>query len=124
MDGTVPSFKKTWFAWEKLRLYYDAVLLAEGLISLWFLRHLCHKVGHLCPNVFGSKIWTMIIIFALTANVLFCLGPGAEIGLGLVRPRWSVRARYLLFAAGLFCSMFIIWACAVRGYTHISGFGR
>jgi hypothetical protein len=120
----VPTLKAVWLGWEKLRILYNAILLVEGLIGLWFLRHLGEKVGHRCPNVFGSHVWITIIIFAALANALYCLGPLAEISLVDLRVRWSRRERRLLFAAGLLFSMLIILAFAIRGYTHISGYGR
>ncbi len=124
MHKTVPSVQDAWLGWEKMRIYYNAVLLVEGLVGLSYLRHLGEKAGHHCPNVFGSHVWVVIIIFAVLANVFYCLGPLAEISLVSLRIRWTLRARYLLFTAGLLFSILIILGLAIRGYAHISGYLR
>lgn len=116
--------KKTWWGWEKLRIIYNVVLLAEGLLCLWYLRYLAVKSGHLCVNVFGTRIWMMIIVFGVLANAFYCFGPLAEVFLITISKRRFARAKNFLFAAGLLFSMFIIFAFAIRGYTHISGYLR
>jgi hypothetical protein len=116
--------KKTWFAWEKLRIIYNVVLLAEGLLCLEYLRILAVKSGHLCANLFGSRIWLMIIVFGFLANAFYCFGPVAEVVLMTISKGRFARARSFLYAAGLLFSMFIIFALAIRGYTHISGYLR
>lgn len=121
---TAAYLKKTWLAWERLRIFYNLPLLVEGLLCLWYLRYLAVKSGHLCANIFGTRIWLMIIVFGALANAFYCFGPLAEVFLIAVSKGRSRRARYLLFAAGLLFSMFIIWGFAMRGYTHISGFLR
>lgn len=124
MHKTVPAFKDIWLGWEKLRIYYNAPLLVEGLVGLSYLRHLGEKAGHRCPNIFGSHVWVVIITFAVLANVFYCLGPLAEISLVALRIRWTRRARHLLFTVGLLFSTLIILGLAIRGYAHISGYLR
>ena len=116
--------KKTWLAWERLRIFYNVILLVEGLLCLEYLRYLAVKSGHLCANIFGTRIWLMIIVFGVLANAFYCFGPLAEVFLITISKHRFARARSLLFAAGLLFSMFIIYAFAMRGYTHISGYLR
>lgn len=84
-------------AWEKLRLIFNAVLLGEGLL-------------------FGAPLMLMdpslvagAILFAICANVFFCLGPMLEMYLiafrGVCLPTFG---RNSLFGVGLGFSILIV----------------
>ena len=120
MDVTVSYLRAALLSWEKLRIAYNVILLVEGLIGLAFLRLLEKYSGHVCAALFG--VWGMIIVFGIVANMLYCLGPAAEVCAAVIFGRRIRRARYLLFAAGLVFSMGLILALAMRGATHIGGY--
>ena len=76
--------------WEELRIVYNIVLLGEGL---WALRE------HLAPAF--ARFWFVMLLFALAANALYCLGPLLEISVDALLVRRIKRSRYLIFLVGL-----------------------
>jgi hypothetical protein len=81
-----PTFMEVFFAWEKLRLVYNAVLVVVVLIKARFVDDM--GLESLIPG-------------ALIANLCFCTGPIAEgyfCLLGFPRP----IGRPLLFCLGMF----------------------
>ena len=93
------SAMQVFFAWEKLRIIYNIVLVAIVLV-------MC---GRAIPFIIGEALAS-----ALAANLMFCAGPVAECYLHwLGVPR--VPARVVLFALGLLMSMALtMWASAIR----------
>jgi hypothetical protein len=106
-------------SWEKRRLVYNLVLLVEGL---WVLRE------HLAAAM--TQFWGFMVLFAIAANVCYCLGPYLEI---CVRSFLGPRAdrthyqsffavlRYFLFWVGLLFSMWWVWMWSLRGLDHLGG---
>jgi hypothetical protein len=95
-------------AWEKLRLWYNAILLVPGLAILagWVGKQ-------------GMPLWfalLMAVMVAAGANFCFLLGPAAELYLrGLFRQgRPLGRGRLLIFGAGLIVSLGV-FAVALAG---------
>lgn len=97
-------------AWMVLWLVYNGVMLvAGGAVLLLNI----HVVAHDPINLIGTLILTAI--FAACANGCFCLGPIAE----LLIARWyppetCLRARHVLFGAGLAFSLAVVAFVAVQ----------
>ena len=93
-----PALREIVLAWEKLRLWYNAVLLVPGLgvIAGWL-----NQGASLLIAV------VMAVMVAVGANFCFLLGPVAELYLrGLFRDgRPLGRGRLLIFGAGLVVSL-------------------
>ena len=99
--------------WEKWRIAYNLILLVE---ALWFFRE------HLTPLF--TQYTNTVVLFALGANICYCLGPLSEI---CVRALWrlgSDRTRYqpflkglfyFTFSVGLLFSMWWVWMWTLRG---------
>lgn len=119
MDETVGYLKRAVLDWEALRIVYNIILLAEGLIFLWFLRGLEEASGHVCAALIG--VWGSIIAFGVIANFMYCFGPVAEVYALSVLGRRLGRGRYLLFAAGLLFSMGVIAALGGRLWAYVAG---
>ncbi len=119
------SLKSIWLAWERLRIWYNAILLVEGLIGLAYLRDLGWEVGHLCANVFKMHVLGQaILMVAVSANLFYTMGPLTEILLSAYLKRPLPQLRRYLFIAGTLFSMWIILCLAIRGHVHISGYAR
>jgi hypothetical protein len=87
-EGSPATAAEVFFAWERLRVGYNAVLLGFGVG--WLL--LFGPPTHLL-------FWPRLLEEAVIANLAFCAGPVAEGYLCWVGfPRRP--ARYTLFAAG------------------------
>lgn len=103
-----PALREIVLGWEKLRLWYNAILLIPGLgvIVGW-----TSKQG--MPVFFALVMAAMV---ALGANFCFLLGPAAELYLrGLFRQgRPLGRGRLLIFGAGLVVSLGV-FAVALAG---------
>lgn len=103
-----PALREIVLAWEKLRLWYNAILLLPGLAVIigW-----TSKQG---MPVFIALV--MAAIVAVGANFCFLLGPAAELYLrGLFRQgRPLGRGRLLIFGAGLVVSLGV-FAVALAG---------
>jgi len=85
--------------WEKLRLLYNSILILPGLgiLVLWLVRmHLPLGVGIV-----------LSILVAIAANIMFFLGPLAELyWRGLFRQGTPLgRGRMLIFSAGIVVSL-------------------
>jgi hypothetical protein len=91
-----------------LRALYNLILLIEGIYLSSGL------IG-----VFG--VWDYIakaLMFAITANAFFSLGPLSEIYLSLVGIRIG-RVRYVLFGVGLLFSFLVVLAIASTICHHV-----
>lgn len=79
------------FGWEKLRILFNVLQLALGLLLSWGL-----------PEAFGGihvyAFWVMI--YGITVNVFYCLGPLAEIYLVTLAPARLPFTRMFAFVAG------------------------
>ena len=93
-----PALREIVLAWEKLRIWYNAVLLVPGLgvIAGW--------LNQGAPLLIAV---VMAVMVAVGANFCFLLGPVAELYLrGLFRDgRPLGRGRLLIFGAGLVVSL-------------------
>ena len=94
-DHQWPALREIVLAWEKLRLWYNAILAVPGLAVLagW--------VGKQGMPLFFALV--MAAMVAVGANFCFLLGPAAELYLrGLFRDgRPLGRGRLLIFGAGV-----------------------
>ena len=113
------SKKAVFLRWEKWRIGYNLILLVEGL---WVLRE--HLVSAFLR--FGH----FMILFAIVANVCYCLGPLLEIcittllGSRADRPRYQsflAGLRHFLFSVGLAFSMWWVWMWSLRGLGKLGG---
>jgi len=98
-QGSGDQIKRAIVSWEKLRLIYNVVLLLEGLFVSWCVW-----------SIFESSlqyVWA-VVVFGLTANAFYCMGPLVEVYASVIYGRRLGRYRYLLFAAGLLFSMIVI----------------
>jgi len=82
------------FAWEKLRIVYNLLLIALVVIEL---------------GIEGTLI-TLPLLFggAVAANICFCVGPVAEGYLCCIGVE-RIRARLALFALGMILSLALTW---------------
>ncbi|MEK7949715.1 hypothetical protein [Luteolibacter soli] len=103
-----PALREIVLGWEKLRLWYNAILLVPGLgvMASW--------VGKQGMPFFLALV--MAALVAMGANFCFLLGPAAELYLrGLFRQgRPLGRGRLLIFGAGLVISLGV-FAVALAG---------
>jgi hypothetical protein len=102
-----PALREIVLGWEKLRLWYNAVLLAPGLgvMAGWVEK--------------GMPLFIALIMAAMVAvgaNLCFLLGPAAELYLrGLFREGKPLgRGRLLIFGAGVVVSLGV-FAVALAG---------
>lgn len=97
-DARFSAFGELVRSWEKLRLYYNAILILPGLgvLALWITRQ-----DLPVPAVIVSGILT-----AIGANAAFFLGPLAELYIrGLLGNGTSLgHGRLFIFGAGLLVS--------------------
>ena len=110
-------------AWEKLRIVYNLVLLMVGLPCLWLLMLLADFVGQGDYYAFGF-FSNGTILFGVTANAFYCLGPLAEVCVYSVLGLRMGRARYGPFAAGLLLSMGLELALLRRLLYHLANYLR
>ena len=107
-EGQRPALREIVLSWEKLRLWYNAILLVPGLAVIigW-----TSKQG---MPVFVALV--MAVMVGVGANFCFLLGPAAELYLrGLFRQgRPLGRGRLLIFGAGLVVSLGV-FAVALAG---------
>jgi len=91
---------RPFLAWEKLRIYYNLILLAVAL-----------GIASLSPDIFAElPFWVVSIVGALGANVCFCAGPVAENYLALVGANRGI-VRAVLFGLGcLFACLLTVLA--------------
>lgn len=90
------SEKAILFRWEKWRIGYNLILLAEGS---WLLRK--HVVAAFTGHLH------IIVLFAVAANVCYFLGPLLEICASGVLGSRANRTHYKPFLAGL--RYFLFW---------------
>jgi hypothetical protein len=111
--------KEVILRWEKWRIGYNLMLLAEGL---WLLRE------HLAAAF--TQFWLPMGLFAIAANVCYCLGPWLEISLRVLGGLRAHRTRYqpflmgfpyFLFWVGLAFSTWWVWMWAHLGVGYLGG---
>ena len=110
--------KRILLRWEKWRIGYSLILLVESVWLLW--EHLAVALAD----------WRLMVLFAVAANVCFCLGPFIEIR---ARAYWSPRIDrtragwflagllHFLFWAGLAFSMLLVYIVAIQGSEYLAG---
>lgn len=86
-------------SWEKLRVYYNGILLLPGIGVLALFVSRLHMPA-------GGAVASGIFV-GVCANIAFFLGPLAELYLRgfLLAGRTLGRGRMFLFAAGVFVSL-------------------
>ncbi|MCR9117764.1 MAG: hypothetical protein NXI22_12545 [bacterium] len=91
--------------WERLRLFYNAVLMLVVLVLTAFA----------FPRLFGDLVfWRSLVVGAIIANVGFFAGPTGE-GYGTVFKLWHPMFTTVLFIAQLGFSTLLAVVCVV-GY--------
>lgn len=90
--------------WEKLRIKFNLLLFALGLILSW----------DLYPAFGGGHIYAFwAIIYGITVNAFYCLGPLAEIYLLTLAPARTPRTRMYAFVAGTVLSLAVTAILAI-----------
>jgi hypothetical protein len=93
------TIRSTILSWERLRLSFNLVLLAEGLFLSF---DLIAQFGGFLPWAF----W--ILVFGLTANAWFSFGPLIEIYSLTFRKSGFGNGRYWLFALLLLAGALVV----------------
>lgn len=107
--------RRIWLAWEKLRIWYNVVLLAEGLLGLLILRLLVTYDRQL---LYGCGLWVLVFLVGLFANIFYFLGPIMEMILCVIIRSRAVLLRPYLFLACLFFWMYVIFCMGARMWDH------
>lgn len=96
-----PALRELVFAWERFRLYYNALLALPGVLILYTLI----VMGAMSP---GEALISGGLV-AVAANACFFLGPAAELYLrGLFRNGEPLgRGRLLIFGGGTLLSLML-----------------
>ncbi|MCB1226992.1 MAG: hypothetical protein KDK99_14340 [Verrucomicrobiales bacterium] len=100
-----------WTFWERMRLPYNAILLALGLTWTWGLRATMSEQA-----LFGY--WGSVAAFGLVANVFYSLGPLLE-GYSRVffQRAWGSGIRWLLWTLGAATAVFLtaafVWSMEI-----------
>ena len=102
-DYARPSVREVILGWEKLRITFNLLQLAIGLLLSW---DMAADFGGVHVYVF----W--VIIYGVTANAFYCLGPLAEIYLLTLAPSRLPRTRLPAFIAGTAFSLIVTVALA------------
>ncbi len=98
-------------AWEKLRIYYNLILLAITL-----------GLTALTPELLSVRyFWSTSILGALGANVCFCAGPVTENYLALIGANRGVT-RAILFGLGCFFACLLAVGIVVSLIFDLRGF--
>jgi len=108
--------------WEKWRIGYNIVLLAE---SLWLLRE------HLAVASADRLFVGFVVLSAVAANVCYCLGPLIEICAWALWGSRADRPHYRLLLAGLPCllfwvglafSMLVVYSLVIQSSEYLDGY--
>lgn len=84
--------------WERRRLAYNAWVGAAGLVSLGTFATVTALLGSSSP---GRYVWVPVLIFGTMANVLYLLGPMAELLTEKLWGRQVLPTGPVLFRMGL-----------------------
>jgi hypothetical protein len=93
-----PTLRETLIKWEKLRLWYNVVMVTFG----WWYSHDLKQ--HMDQHALMGY-WANAVLFGVTANVFFTLGPAAECYWLGFRKKGFGRGRIVLFVLGLGVSL-------------------
>lgn len=83
--------------WESRRLGYNAIMAATGLLSL----AMTTAAAHLPPGSTELPPLTLVLLYAVVANVFYWLGPVAECALEMIWPGQLLPTGPALFRMGL-----------------------
>jgi hypothetical protein len=84
--------------WERRRLAYNFIVGAAGIVSLT----ITHALLWLPPNGHLTFVpWQGVVLYAVAANVCYCLGPAADVTLQLVFQRRVLPPGPTLYRMGL-----------------------
>jgi len=96
-------------AWERLRLIYNGVMVGPGILfaTLFYHDNVWWGGGYAsAATALLIQIGVGIVLFALGANICFCLGPYAEsVIVALGYPVTGRKLRPFLFGMGLLGSL-------------------
>lgn len=107
-DTDKTYLRKTIIHWEVGRIIFNLILLAIGL-----------TLSYPLISEWGIKMYLIeVVLYALAANLCFCIGPLVEIYLFAFAFKLG-KWRYLLLVLGLLFSMFVTLICAFLSMFHI-----
>jgi len=110
--ASVPVARELLLRWEKLRLLFNAILIAEVLALIKLLE----------PRLLEENaFWLKGTVAGLLANICFCLGPYLDLWIHEWRPGQQVSTA-LLFALELLLSIGVAALCIVG--VVMAHFGR
>ncbi|MDA0767036.1 MAG: hypothetical protein O3A87_05310 [Verrucomicrobia bacterium] len=96
-------------SWEKLRLIYNGVMVGPSILfaTLFYHDNVWWTDGHSsAATALLIQIGVGIVLFALGANICFCLGPYVELVIvALGYPVTGRKLRPVLFGMGLLGSL-------------------
>ena len=105
------NMRERLIAWEHLRVVYNAVMLLVGIPIAVSVYHAVHAIPAHMRRGFAftytpMSVIGLSIVFGLTANVMYMLGPMAEIyTTAFTRITFGRRGRLVLFSVGLIVSL-------------------
>jgi hypothetical protein len=114
-ENSLRSVRDAIKSWEKLRITFNLLLLALGLLLSW---DLYPAFGGMDGYVFWA------VIYGVTVNAFYCLGPLSEIYLLTLVPGRMPQNRLLVFVAGTLFSLVVTaviafgtrWTFELRGW--------
>lgn len=102
-------------AWERLRLFYNLILVIPGGAILGRTFHLQSEFKlaagtvlnqHAFPLAHPVELIALSFVFGFVANVCFCLGPYSEFVVTAIGyPLTGQRSRYFVFGLGVMLSL-------------------
>jgi hypothetical protein len=98
-------------SWEKLRVLYNSIMLLAGIPALKSIQWVLHQlpprqVGMMGIQLTLDSLVLFTIAFGIFANLLYFLGPAAEIYIiAFTGKRFSRTARHVAFSLGLLFSL-------------------
>lgn len=98
------TVKAAIIAWEKMRIPFNILLLALGLMWSWDLR-----------DEFGGLViyWFWAGVYGVALNACYSLGVLAEIYVGCFTSRSLAKARVMMFIAGTLVSIMLTTVTAL-----------
>ncbi|MBI3119234.1 MAG: hypothetical protein HYZ00_11140 [Candidatus Hydrogenedentes bacterium] len=120
MDSGYRRLRAAWIEWEQMRLVFNAVMIAQGLIWLYVLRECAHNAGHdWCSSLHGYKLFYSVFGDFIIANFVYCGGPLLETYVVLIAGAGMAWGRRALVLALLLGSSWLVWDLGFEALRHI-----
>jgi hypothetical protein len=87
--------------WESRRLAYNAIVGVTGIFSLGMMA----AIASLPPGSSSLPPLPLVLVYAIAANVCYCMGPLAECALEMIWPRKLLPTGPALYRMGLTFSL-------------------